>query len=122
MGVFQRIFRVGKAEVHATIDKFEHAIQYRFKAQSGMTVGDTFIIYDVKPGDVVRIPMTATLERRDDGLWALSATCDVAVMMPNGRVELRGREGRWKSLDRTPAGYGVPVSAASDGKSLLRVR
>ena len=27
MGIFQRVFRVGKAEVHATIDKFEDPIK-----------------------------------------------------------------------------------------------
>ncbi len=117
-----KLCRTPDGKRSAYIEKFLHRNLYRFKPKPEIQRGDTFIIYDVKPGDDVRVPMTATLSRREDGQWDLAATCDVAVAMPVAGLAYKDATGRWTAAAARDGAFAIPVSRLLNGRTALRGR
>ncbi|NOY79875.1 MAG: hypothetical protein GXP31_02600 [Kiritimatiellaeota bacterium] len=105
------------------VGSFVDYAKLRFRPGCTIAQGDTFVIYDVKPGDGVRVPMCATLHRSAGGDWELFATCDVTVRMPGKRTLYRAADGTWVTPATSRGGRAViPVSGIAKGYTILRVR
>jgi len=104
----------------ATIARFLRPQKFQFDPGATIQKGDTFSIYDVQPGDHVRVPMTAALRRLDDGTWELAATCDVAVRLSPNPTEFRDRDGHWQRLTYAGQHAAVALARTANGRTVLR--
>lgn len=102
------------------IAKFENLTVFQFNPGFSIRRGDRFVIYDVKPGDRVIVPMIATMHLRSDKVWELFATRDVIVTLPAERLSYRDANGRWASPPRTQGGFPIPISKSANGRIILR--
>ncbi len=106
---------------HARIDSFLSATQYRLEPGSTLRKGDEFVVRDVKAGDQVTIPATASLVRGEDGNWELVATHDVWVDFGNAGVSYTDASGRWMRAEESEAGACIPLANTKAGRTLLRI-
>ena len=102
------------------IKEFVNRNQYRLKPGHTIERGDTFTIYDVKAGDRLAVPMTATLRLLGDGMWELRATCDVVVSLGQGQVTYRSTGEQWLRAERHDSGFVIPASQMPNGRTRLR--
>jgi Heparinase II/III-like protein. len=75
--------------------------------------GETFTVYDVKPGDDVRLDATASLVREADGegeVWTLRSNLPVSVTLPWPAAEQSDAGGGWRRISLGRGGV-VRVSA-----------
>jgi len=103
------------------IQTFHDQTRFRFKPNASIKKDDGFIIYDVKQGDRVTIPMAAHMRRQTDGTWELFSTCDVVVFLRTARLSYQDASGVWVPMARSQGGFLAPMSRTTNGRALLRI-
>jgi len=103
------------------VKEIEKYTRFRFKPNCSIEQGDSFVIYDVKAGDKVTIPMAASMTLRKDGSWGLFATCDVIVSIGTGPVSYLDAAGKWIKAKKDGTAFRVPISECADGRTTLRI-
>ena len=106
---------------HGLIKGFVRPAKFELKPGATLRKGDRLVIYDVKEGDTVTIPIAAHMQQRGNGDWELVTMCDVVVALGSRAVSYRDRSGKWVRAERKGDGFLVAVAELVDGRTVLRV-